>query len=189
MHTRRLGAFLTGAWLLGSFLMAFVTAQSLVNVERIIKSPPPVAAPDVTRQILRHGAHQLNRHLVETWEVIQFGIGGALLAVSFLTPYRSRFLIIGTILMLLMVFYLHFGMTPRMNELARLLDFHSAADAVAERETYNAYVIRYQVLEILKSIAGVIIAGRLVLDRQEWKSVRRKLVQERGVEPLRPFGR
>ena len=47
----------------------------------------------VMRQILRFQASQHNRHIIETWEVIQLGLGGALLATSVLTAHRSRVII------------------------------------------------------------------------------------------------
>jgi hypothetical protein len=177
MHTRRVGAFLIGGWLLGTFLMAFVTSQSLVNVDRILNSPPQQITkefddlgPEVARQVLRFEASQLNRHLIETWEVMQLGIGGALLATSFLTAHRSRVVIIGTIIMMLTVAYLYFSLTPTMNQLARSYDFLPAGAAQAERSNYAAFAVWSRVLEILKSAVGVIIAGRLLFDRYDWKT-------------------
>ena len=100
MHTRRVGAFLIGAWLLGAALMAFISSQAFVNVERFLNNPPEQIAkelddigPDMMRQILRYQASQHTRHIIETWEVMQLGLGGALLATSVLTAHRSRVII------------------------------------------------------------------------------------------------
>jgi hypothetical protein len=177
MHTRRVGAFLIGAWLLGSFLMAFVMSQSLVNVDRIMNSPPQAVSKEfedigseVTRRILRFEAAQLNRHLTETWEVMQFGLGAALLVTSILTSHRSRFLIIGTVLMTAIVVYMYFSLTPRMNQLERSFDFLPAGAAARERDNFQSYAVWYKVLEILKSAFGVIIAARLLFDRYDWRA-------------------
>jgi hypothetical protein len=177
MHTRRVGAFLIGGWLLGTFLMAFVTSQSLANVDRILGSPPQQVAkefgdigPDVTRQILRFEAQQLNRRLTETWQVIQFGIGGALLATSLMTTHRSRFVIGGTVIMMLIVAYLYFSLTPTMYQLARSFDFLPVGAAANERSNYETFAVWHRVLEILKSIIASIIAARLLFDRYDWKA-------------------
>jgi hypothetical protein len=177
MHTRRVGAFLIGGWLLGMFLMAFVTSQGLVNVERIMNSPPEAVAKDmddlgsdVTRQLLRFGALQLSRHLTETWEVMQLGIAGALLATSFLTSHRSRFVIGGTVLMAGIVAYLYFSLSPAMNQVARTYDFLPATAALREREIFRSYSMWYTALSILQGMIGLVIAGRLLFDRYDWKA-------------------
>jgi hypothetical protein len=176
MHTRRVGAFLIGAWLLGSLLMAFVSSQSLVNVDRFFSNPPTQVAkeiddvgPDVMRQILRYQASQHIRHIVETWEVIQLGLGGALLATSFLTSHRSRIVIICSSIMIIMVLIMYFNLTPILNALARSYDFLPATAAIQERENYNYYSVWYRVLDILKAGLGVIVTARLLFDRYDWQ--------------------
>jgi hypothetical protein len=177
MHTRRVGAFLIGAWLLGSFLMAFVTSQSLRNVDRIMNTPPQAVSkefrdlgPEMTRGILRYEAMQFNRHVTEAWEVMQLGLGAALLATAVFTSHRSRFLIIGTVLMTIIVVYMYFSLTPTMTQLERSFDFQPAGAGGKDRENHSSSVVWYRVLEIFKTIFGVIIAGRLTFDRAEWKA-------------------
>jgi hypothetical protein len=176
MHTRRVGAFLIGAWLLGALITSFIAAQSYTNVERFFSNPPPQVAkeiddvgPDVMRQILRFQASQHNRHVFETWEVIQMGILGALLATSFLTDHRSRIVLICTGLMLLLVVIAYTQLTPFMNALSRSYDFLPPGAAVRERENYNYYSVWYRVLDILKAILAVLITGRLLFDRYDWQ--------------------
>jgi hypothetical protein len=176
MHTRRVGAFLIGAWLIGTLLMAFNSSQVFTNIDRFFSNPPTQIAkelddigPDVMRQILRFQATQFTRHITETWEVIQLGLGGALLATSFLTAHRSRIVLIAAALMTLMVAMMYFHVTPLMNALARSYDFLPAAAAVQERESYNYYAVWYRVLDILKSALGIVITGRLLFDRYDWQ--------------------
>lgn len=176
MHTRRVGAFLIGAWLLGALITAFIAAQSYTNVERFFSNPPPQVSkeiddvgPDVMRQILRFQASQHNRHVAETWLVIQLGILSALLATSFLTSHRSRIVIIATFLMLAMVLISYFFLTPVMNALSRSYDFQPLGAATMERENYAYYSVWVRVLEIFKAILAFLVAGRLLFDRYEWK--------------------
>ncbi len=187
MHTRRVGAFLIGGWLLGTFIMFFVTTQSIVNVERIINSPPQAVTKEfedlgseVIRQILKYESLQLNRHLTEAWEVMQLGIGGALLATSFLTTHRSRVVIVGTLMMLGIVLYMYFSLTPTMVQLERSYDFLPAGAAQRERDNHAGFAVWDRVLEILKTGIGAIIAARLLFDRYDWKN---KLVGTPAPEP------
>jgi hypothetical protein len=174
MHTRRVGAFLIGAWLLGSLLVTFMTSQSYRNVDRFFGSPPPQVAkelddvgPDVMRQILRFHASEHNRHVTETWEVMQLGIAAALLATSFLTSHRSRIVVICTVLMAIMVLTMYLYVTPVMNTLSRSFDFLPLTAAVQERENFNYYSVWYRVLEVLKTILALMVTGRLLFDRYE----------------------
>jgi hypothetical protein len=176
MHTRRVGAFLIGAWLLGSLLIAFISSQAYLNVDRFFANPPAQISkelddvgPEVTRQILRYQAAQHIRHLSETWEVIQLGLGFALLATSSLTAHRSRIVIIGAALMVVIVLIMYFRLTPSMNALARSYDFLPPAAAIQERDAFNYQFVWYRVLEILKAGLGIVITGRLLFDRYEWQ--------------------
>jgi hypothetical protein len=176
MHTRRVGAFLIGAWLLGSLLVAFISSQAFLNVDRFFGSPPAQISkeiddigPDVMRQILRYQASQHTRHLSETWEVMQLGLGSALLATSFLTAHRSRIVIFSTALMLLIVLVMYFRLTPIMNALARSYDFLPLTASSQERDAFSYYAVWYRVLDILKAALGVIVTGRLLFDRYDWQ--------------------
>lgn len=176
MHTRRVGAFLIGAWLLGSLLTAFVAAQSYTNVERFFSNPPVQVTREISdigqeamRQILRFQASQHNRHVFETWEVLQLGLAGALFVTSFLTSHRSRLVIICTSLMALMVLIAYFHLTPIMNALSRSYDFLPPGAAIQDRENYNYYSVWYRVLDILKTILALIVAARLLFDRYDWQ--------------------
>ncbi|HYI94314.1 MAG TPA: hypothetical protein VEX68_12270 [Bryobacteraceae bacterium] len=176
MHTRRLGAFLIGAWLLGSLLMAFVPSQALLNVDRFFSNPPSQLAKElddmgteVMRQILRFQAVQHNRHILETWEIVQLGLGGALLATSFLTAHRSRIVLSCSIAMFLMALTMYFYLTPVLNALGRSVDFIPAGAAMQERESFYQYTVWYRVLDILKALLGMIVTARLLFDRYDWQ--------------------
>lgn len=175
MHTRRVGAFLIGAWLLGSLLMAFVSSQSDVNIERFFSNPPAQVSkelddvgPEVMRQILRFQASQHIRAISETWEVLQLGIGFALIATSLLTAHRSRIILAATAIMIAMTALQYFFLTPTLNALSRSYDFLPPTAALTERQNFNYHSVWYRVLEILKVIFALIITGRLLFDRYDW---------------------
>ena len=125
--------------------------------------------PDVMRQILRFQAAQHNRHVFETWEIVQLGLGGALLATSLLTAHRSRIVLFCSIVMFLMVLVMYFYLTPILNALGRSVDFLPAGAAVQERDSYNFYSVWYRVLDILKALLGIVVTARLLFDRYDWQ--------------------
>ncbi|HYZ85831.1 MAG TPA: hypothetical protein VE621_15580 [Bryobacteraceae bacterium] len=176
MHTRRLAAFLIGAWLMGMLVMGYTQSHAFANVDRILSSPPgPVAkdiedmGTDIVRMLLRYEASELMRFLAQVWGVLQIGLGFALLLSSLLTPHRSRFIIILTALMLLMTVYQLFRIQPSLNALGRSLDFLPATAAQRERDSLQGQVITHGVLDVLKGIAGIILAFRLIFDRYNWQ--------------------
>lgn len=176
MHTRRVGAFLIGAWLFGSVLMFFVTSQSLRNVDRFFADPPAAISRDVdelghetARQIFRYQAAQHNRHISETWEIMQLGLGAALLSISFFTSHRSRIVLTSTGIMFVMVLIMYFYLTPAMNALSRSFDFLPAGAGTQARESFSQYMVWYRVLGILKTLLAIVIALRLLFDHYEWR--------------------
>jgi hypothetical protein len=93
-----------------------------------------------------------------------------------------------------MVLFMYFYLTPAMNALARSYDFLPPTAALQERENYNQYAVWRRVLEILKALLGIVITGRLLLDRYDWqdKLFPGSLGQPKGVrrrrKPQRPSG-
>jgi hypothetical protein len=184
MHNRRFGAFLMGAWLLGSVLIWFVGSQSILTVDRILSTPPQQVQKefedmgnDVARQILRFEANQLNRRVTETFEVLQLGLAGALLASSILTSSRSKTTIIGSILLMGIAAIMAFYLTPSMNALARAYDFLPATAAQREREAFQRLDVWHRVLQVLGIGIALIVTARLLFDFYEFGA---KLIPDFG---------
>jgi hypothetical protein len=176
MHNRRFGAFLLGAWLIGSVLVWFVSSQSGMNVERTLSTPPQQIqkefddmGPEVTRQILRHQAMQLNRRVTETWEMMQLGMAAALLAISILTTHRSITTFVSAILLMIMAAIAAFYLTPAMNGLGRSFDFLPATAAMRERDAFQRLEVWHKVLVVLSTLVALITTARLVFDFYEFR--------------------
>lgn len=156
---------------MGSIFAWFSSSQSYLNIDRIFSAPPPQVqreidgmGQDIARQFLGHQAAQFTRRLQETWEVMQLGLGGALLATAVMTSHRSRTLIAGTILMLVIVAVLMFSVTPNINGLGRALEFQAATAALRERQSFVSYQLWFRVLEAGKSVVLILITSRLLFD-------------------------
>lgn len=174
MHTRRVGAFLVGAWLSGMLVMWVVTGQSRVSVSRLLTVPPPNlteeldrAGPETSRRLLQYQAAELNRHLIETWLVIQLGIGSALVAISILTPHRSSYVGGVAIALIILTASQAFWLTPSAHTAARAMGTLTGDAAIAQGEVHAAYAVWNRALEIIKALLGSLLAIRLLLDRYE----------------------
>lgn len=178
MHTRRFGAFIAGMWLMGATLMWFAVSQSNMSVERLFTNPPQQIqkeindmGPDVARQVFRYQSSLFVRRVQETWEIMQLGLLGALLATSMLTAHRSRIILAATGLMTLAVLTQAFYLTPLMTGLARSYDFLPATAALREREAYASFMNWHRILDVLKMIFALAIVGRLLFDFYDFGSV------------------
>ena len=146
---------------MGSLVVWFATAQADLTVERIFTSPPPQMQKEindmgleVSRQVFRYQSNQFVRRLKETWEVIQLGLGGALLATSILTTHRSRVVILATVILMILAATQAFYLTPLMNGLARSYDFLPATANMRERENFAGFALWHRVAEVFKILLG-----------------------------------
>jgi hypothetical protein len=176
MHTRRFGAFLVGAWLLGTVLVWFFNTQTVMTVERFFSNPPTQAIrhvegtdADVLRPILRHQALHTNRLVTETWEAIQLGICAALLVVSIFTAHRSKVTVACGAVMMIIMACMAFYLTPRVHGIAQALDFLPHDAAPGQRAVLAGLEVWRRTLEVLKTSLGLLISVRLLFDFYEFR--------------------
>jgi hypothetical protein len=157
--------------------MTYVGTQNLLIVDKIMETPPgPVAkdmedlGADITKQLLRFEASETNRFLFATWEVLQMGIAAAFLSATLFTSHRSKFLIIVSTIMVGIVMFQAFYVSPAMASLGRAYDFLPNTAASPERDNYQSFYVIHNMLEGLKLLLGFTLAARLLFDRYGWKA-------------------
>ena len=162
--------------MVGCLLMGYVVSQNMQNVDSILNNPPgPVAkdiedlGSDITKMLLRFQASEVNRFLGDVWGVLQLGLGAAFLISAVLTSHRSRFLMIVSSAMILLVVLQMFWISPIMTQLGRSFDFLPLTAALKDRENYQSYRVWYVVFEFLKLLFGLALAIRLLFDRYAWQ--------------------
>lgn len=176
MHNRRLGSLLVGGWLVGTVLVWFVTAQTLMNVDRLLSTPPVQIRKELAdmgsetaRTLLRHQAREVNRRVLETWEILQIGIAGALLATSIFTDHRSKTTLTAAVLLMGMASVAAFYLTPVMNELGRSSDFLPQDAGSPERALFAQMQMWHRLLDVLKLLVALILSARLLFDFYEFR--------------------
>ena len=171
MHRNRAAAFLAGCLILGSLFMIFVATGNFDAVDRVLAAPPHEAAPMFqtlgpanTRILLRYLAGEENRLFFTTWELAQIGLGVVLTAVLLLAV-KNRLLAGITGAMLIIALFQHFRVTPEMIALGRMVDFGGGAASAAYGQFWRLHAL-YGVLEVVKLVLMVVVAGLLLFGRR-----------------------
>ncbi len=157
MNTRRLVAFLLGAWIAGSILMAIVATQNFRSVDRLLKDPSPKAervvralGHDTARKFLRYHSAELNRSYFGAWEKAQLALGGVTFLLMLFTttvgwpPLAANLLAAGV------VAAQHWVLTVRIVWYGRAIDFLDAAVRSPERQKFDTLHELYAGMELLK---------------------------------------
>ncbi|MGH9611939.1 MAG: hypothetical protein ACRD4P_02545 [Bryobacteraceae bacterium] len=167
MHLRRIASFVLGVWLGGSVFLAFVAMGNFATVNSVLANPAPLAArliqplgPERSRELLRSLVGEENRRYFQTWELAQFGLG-LILGAVLLLDRRSWLLPSLCGIMLSLVAFLHFRVTPEMVWLQRTVEFIPDGVSTPERTHFMTLHHVYSTIEVIKILLGLAIAGIL----------------------------
>ncbi len=168
MHIRRLAALLLGAWLLTGAFLILVRIHNMQFVDRLLAAPPRMAGMSIealgqatARTFLRFYSSELNRWCFDTWEIVQLGLGAALIIVLIVGGSRRFGIVLGS-LMLVTVVILHFAIAPELNRVGRVLDFFPAHRATPDRARYANFRTAYAVVEGIKFSFGLMLLSSLL---------------------------
>ena len=107
--------------------------------------------------LLRFHAAEQTRTQFETWELTQVVLGLLLIAVLYLGTHVSRYIVALCGIMLLIVGFVHFVVTPELIWIGRTLDFVPNG---SRRRIWTLYGL-YAGLDLVKLLLAVIIVGYL----------------------------
>jgi hypothetical protein len=173
MHTRRLAAFLLGAWIGGSVLMILIQVANLRFTASLFTTPSNQAADFLEKTgpqqnvelLLRYQAAEQNRRYSYVWEEVQFGLAIILGGCLFLGTQRRILPLAFCGLMLLMVVFEHVGVTPELAFRGREADFPpgSTTYAVQVRVWALNQVVAW--VEGSKLVLGILLSSYLFIFR------------------------
>jgi hypothetical protein len=130
MHSSRVGAFLLGAWMGCSLFLSVLAVQNVRFAGRLAgESIPPAtqiinaAGPEQARLLLRHFAWEQNRFYFTSWEMFQMPVAVILALFLYLTTDRRILPPILCGLMLVLVMFEYFAITPEFTYRGREADF------------------------------------------------------------------
>lgn len=168
MHTRRIAAFFLGAWLAGSLVVVFLSIQDSQSATTLINSPMPPArkmidslGADQAGLLLRHAAAEQSRSVLFTWEWVEILLALFLGGCLFLGTQKRLFPIVLCSAMLALVLFQHFGVGPELAYRGRETDFPPGNAEVGPIERLRALQAVYYGVELVKLVAGGILASYL----------------------------
>ena len=130
MHSSRVGAFLVGAWIGCSLLVVVLAVQNVRFAGRLAGgSIPPAteiinaAGPEPARLLLRHFAWEQNRFYFSNWELFQMPVAVMLALFLYVTTDRRILPPVLCGLMLVLVMFEYFAITPEFTYRGREADF------------------------------------------------------------------
>lgn len=147
--------------------MAAISLLSLRAPNLVLAVPHP-AVEQMTKQLgvdnmtmlLRHAAAELSRFVLRRWELVQIALGVALGLCLFLGTQRRVFALLLCGIMLVMVLF-QFGVTTELAYRGKETDFPPGSAAIGPTTRFLLLEQVYIGAEIMKYIAGAILASFL----------------------------
>jgi hypothetical protein len=172
VHTRRIATFLLGAWMGGCLFMGAIEIQNLRSPALVLNAVPPPAQKmiqtlghDPAQLLLRYLAAQQNRYYSSVWEEVQIALGLSVGLCLFFATQRRRFPFLLCALMLVLLLFQHFIITPELAFRGPETDFPPGNTAAGPMARVWALQQVYIGVEIAKLIAGGVLATYLFLLR------------------------
>lgn len=169
MHLRRLASFLIGAWLGCGLFMALVATHNFRGVDQLLEHPSAPAAKIVTaigqdsaRMLLRYQVSELNRWYFETWDSAQLALGVLLLFLLLFGTTENKYTLLLAALMLVIVAFDRFVLTPQIAAEGRALDFSHNPHAPGHARFWVLHGA-YSGLELIKWLLAVLLLMRMLL--------------------------
>jgi hypothetical protein len=172
VHTRRVAAFLLGVWLGCSVLVGLIAIENLRLPGAILASSSDQAGqiakkigPEDTRLLLRHQAAEQNRVYFYRWEQVEIFLALALAICLFLGTQRRILPLILCGLLVMLVLFEHFGLTPELTFIGREADFPPGSVTFGTQSRVWALDQVYAWAEGVKLLLGAVLAGYLFIFR------------------------
>jgi hypothetical protein len=170
--------------------MAFLAVRSLEIPSAVLSSPPaPVAeivkklGYDTTAQFLRHSTAELTRNLTYSWEEGQIGLALALGGCLFLATQRRIFPLVLCGLMLVLVLFQFGAISPEIAYRGREADFPPGSSNIGTVTRLLALQQVYFGVEVVKLIAGGLLASYLFVFRTQRRSRKDRETVLSRIEP------
>lgn len=183
MHTRRIATFLLGAWLAGCLIMIFMDVQGPRSAANVMGAPAPQAkamidalGADKASLLLHYAAHEQTRTAYFNWELIEIPLALLLMGCLYLATQKRALPMVLCGAMLILVLFQHFGVAAELAYRGRETDFPPGNNLVGPIERLRALQLVYYGCEIMKLLAGGILASYLFVFRSSSRRRVRKNV-------------
>jgi hypothetical protein len=176
MHSSRVGAFLLGAWMGCSLFLAVLAFQNVRFAGRVAAESIPqateiinAAGPEQAKLLLRHFAWEQNRLYLANWEMFQMPFAVMLALFLYLTTDRRILPPILCGLMLALVMFEYFAITPEFIYRGREADFPPGSLAFGAEARVLLLTEVLIGAEVAKLLIGGVLASYLFAYRSRRK--------------------
>jgi len=152
--------------------MAWVAAESLSSVDRLLARPHPVATAQFkalgradARLLLRYQVSEQNRWYFENWETAQIIMGVLFFFFVLFATSENKFALSVVLVMIAGVLVQRFLLTPGITSLGRMIDFVPPDAPIAQRNQFWVLHSWYWGVELVKWVLGLALAARLISHR------------------------
>jgi hypothetical protein len=157
--------------------MAYISVRALESPAIVLNSPPePVAeivkklSYDATAQFVRHAVMEQTRRLTYTWEEAEVLLALALGGCLFMATQRRIFPLVLCGMMLVLVLFQHTALGPEIAYRGREADFPPGSVNIGTITRLLALQQVYFGVEVVKLIAGGLLASYLFVFRTQRRS-------------------
>lgn len=153
--------------------MDTVATQNFRSVDRLLAKPAAPAAQQfeklgqgAARMLLRHAASEQNRWYFAIWGDVETGLGAVLLLVLLFGSSETKFTLLLSLLMLLIVILQRFALTPQIVILGRAIDWIPTSQDSPERAHFWTLHFADVGLEAANLLLGLTLTARLLFRRR-----------------------
>jgi hypothetical protein len=180
-----MATFLLGAWLAGGIFMAAISLTTLRAPNLVMMVPHPemdratrLLGWEQTAAIVRHVASEQARFILRKWELVQLLLAMSLLACLFLGTQRRILPMLLCGIMLVMVLF-QLNIFSELSYRGKETDFPPGSTALGPTTRYLMLEQVHIGTEIMKYIAGIMLAGFLFIFRTS-----RRRISMKDVDPV-----
>jgi hypothetical protein len=156
-------------------LPGVILASSSDQAAQIAKK----AGPEDTRLLLRHQAAEQNRAYFQAWEEIEIALGLALALCLFMGTQKRIFPLVFCGVLLMLVLFEHFGLTPELTYRGREADFPPGSVTFGTQARVWALDQVYGWMEGAKLLFGAVLTGYLFIFRTRQRTRKPESVTDR----------
>jgi hypothetical protein len=163
-----MATFLLGAWIGCSILMDLLTLENLHAPGMVVATATPPAftmlsllSADDANTLLRYEAVEMNRHYAYGWELVELGLALALLGCLILGTQKRTLPLALCGIMLIVVAFQHFAITPELAYRGRDTDFPPGNTAFGPQARLWTMQQIYGGVEALKLLLGGFLTSYL----------------------------
>jgi len=166
---------------MGAILMVALAAPAAFrSVDGVMQAPPPATAklikemgPSAVREILHYQVGEANRHMFETWGVVQLVLGVAVFLPLLFFSTVSRPVLGLSLGMLLLAALMEFLMIPRIVDAGRAIRAGISGQPSAAIERFRMLHLGFTAFELAVALLGAVLLVLLLRNRRTGGFARR----------------